>query len=307
MPSFLAVPAFTSSTARTGPPEGTSASDSGTVFSAMRRMRPSPRIKIMSSGMKVFFIQNLVRSSRWKSNSIPCPSGSSRRNMSPLACCSGVEASSTAKTCTPFLLAISSGCSSAAGSRPALPPSGRMRTENAVRRTCRQRCMTDGLAARAPIIAKTGGLADCAAFQNRLQRELGQAERLSQRYSLGSVRRRAGRRAFRAHLGRHQSLWPGSKAHENVLARPQFSQAEAAQRLHMNENVGGALAAGQEAEAPQPIEPLDLRSFEAAGRGNGDVGARRGHLRRMHRSRFIHREDTECLQTARPLQHLNND
>jgi len=51
MPSFFAVPPITSSTARTGPPEGTSVSESGTVFSAMRRIRPSARMKIMSSGM----------------------------------------------------------------------------------------------------------------------------------------------------------------------------------------------------------------------------------------------------------------
>src|SRR5499433_3905754 len=43
MPSFLAVPPITSSTARTGPLEDTSASESGTLFSAMLRMRPSPR------------------------------------------------------------------------------------------------------------------------------------------------------------------------------------------------------------------------------------------------------------------------
>ena len=41
MPSLRAVPPITSSTARTGPPEGTRRSDSGSVFSAMRRMRPS--------------------------------------------------------------------------------------------------------------------------------------------------------------------------------------------------------------------------------------------------------------------------
>jgi len=33
--------ATTSSTASTGPPDGTSVSESGTVFSAIRRMRPS--------------------------------------------------------------------------------------------------------------------------------------------------------------------------------------------------------------------------------------------------------------------------
>ena len=38
MPSLRAVPATTSSTARTGPPEGMSRSESGLVFSAMRKM-----------------------------------------------------------------------------------------------------------------------------------------------------------------------------------------------------------------------------------------------------------------------------
>ena len=48
MPSFLAVPAATSSTARTCPPEGMILSDSVSVFSAIRRMRPSLWMKIMS-------------------------------------------------------------------------------------------------------------------------------------------------------------------------------------------------------------------------------------------------------------------
>ena len=48
IPSFLAVPATTSRTARTGPPEEMILSDSVWVFSAMRRMRPSLWMKIMS-------------------------------------------------------------------------------------------------------------------------------------------------------------------------------------------------------------------------------------------------------------------
>ena len=50
IPSLRTVPPITSSTARTGPPEGTRRSESGSVFSAMRRMLPSARMKIMSSG-----------------------------------------------------------------------------------------------------------------------------------------------------------------------------------------------------------------------------------------------------------------
>ncbi len=48
MPSFRAVPAATSRTARTCPPEGMILSDSVSVFSAIRRMRPSLWMKIMS-------------------------------------------------------------------------------------------------------------------------------------------------------------------------------------------------------------------------------------------------------------------
>src|SRR5438477_10327478 len=61
MPSLRAVPATTSSTARTGPPEGMSRSESGLVFSAMRKMRPSPVIKIISSDTYVLCIHKAHR------------------------------------------------------------------------------------------------------------------------------------------------------------------------------------------------------------------------------------------------------
>src|SRR3954469_19088764 len=51
MPYFCAVPAGTSSTPRASPPDEMIRVDSGSVFSAMRRMRPSARMKIMSSEM----------------------------------------------------------------------------------------------------------------------------------------------------------------------------------------------------------------------------------------------------------------
>src|SRR5665811_2152387 len=50
-PSLRAVPPITSSTARTGPPDGIIRVDSGSVFSAMRKIRPSARMNSMSSGM----------------------------------------------------------------------------------------------------------------------------------------------------------------------------------------------------------------------------------------------------------------
>src|SRR5712671_535299 len=51
MPYFCAVPAITSSTPFAGPPDEMILVDSGSVFSAILRMRPSARMKIMSSGM----------------------------------------------------------------------------------------------------------------------------------------------------------------------------------------------------------------------------------------------------------------
>ena len=49
--------------------------------------------------------------------------------------------------------------------------------------------------------------------------------------------------AIRPHLGRHQPLRAGPEAHQHGLARPQFGKAEPAERLHVDEDVGRALAA----------------------------------------------------------------
>ncbi len=56
IPNFLAVPAFSSSTARAGPPDEMRRSDSGSAFCSIRRMRPSLLMKIISSGIRVSFI-----------------------------------------------------------------------------------------------------------------------------------------------------------------------------------------------------------------------------------------------------------
>src|SRR5262249_33672520 len=98
-----------------------------------------------------------------------------------------------------------------------------------------------------------------------------------------------------------------SIAHEHELAGPQLGQAEAAQGLHVHEDVGRTLAAGEEPEPAQSIEPLDLRPLEPAGRGDAHMGARRGHLRPTHRPRFLHGQDAERLQAARALQRLDHD
>src|SRR5258707_2975123 len=56
MPYFFAVPAITSSTPFANPPDGMIFVDSGSVVSAIRRIRPSARVTIMSSRMLVLLI-----------------------------------------------------------------------------------------------------------------------------------------------------------------------------------------------------------------------------------------------------------
>ena len=58
MPSSAARPPASSSTAPTGSPAGTGSSDKGTALASIRAIVPSARMKIMSSGISVFFIQN---------------------------------------------------------------------------------------------------------------------------------------------------------------------------------------------------------------------------------------------------------
>src|ERR1700760_4211498 len=93
----------------------------------------------------------------------------------------------------------------------------------------------------------------------------------------------------------HHALGPRPEAYQHILAGTQLGHAEAAQRLHVHEDVWGTLAAGQEAEAAQTIEPLDLRPLEPAGRGDADMGPWRQHLRRMDRRRLVHRENAKRL------------
>src|ERR1043166_3889557 len=113
--------------------------------------------------------------------------------------------------------------------------------------------------------------------------------------------------AFRPDFGRHHPLRAGPKAHQHELAGPQLGEAIAPQRLHVHEDVRRPLAARQEPETAQAVEPLDLRALEPAGRRHGDMGARRRHLRRMHGRRLVHRQNPERLKAALALQHLDHD
>src|SRR2546428_6419621 len=67
----------------------------------MPTIRPSAAMKIMSSGMNVFFIQKSCGASAGNTNSMPRPSASARRYMRPRACASGVAATSTATSARP--------------------------------------------------------------------------------------------------------------------------------------------------------------------------------------------------------------
>src|ERR1700687_3412608 len=109
IPYFFAVPAITSSTPFASPPDAMMLVDCGSVFSAIRRMLPSARMKIMSSEIKGFFIHIHTCCSGEKSNSIPFPSGSSFRYIRPVTFSSSVVAISTEKNCTPDFVTISSG------------------------------------------------------------------------------------------------------------------------------------------------------------------------------------------------------
>src|SRR5215212_6114542 len=109
MPYFLAVPATTSSTPFAGPPDEMILVDSGSVFSAIRKIRPSGRMKIMSRETYVFFIHIETSCAGEKSNSMPFPSASSFRYIRPVVFSSSVVASSTENTCTPDFVTISSG------------------------------------------------------------------------------------------------------------------------------------------------------------------------------------------------------
>src|SRR5437763_16784910 len=80
-----------------------------------------------------------------------------------------------------------------------------------------------------------------------------------------SVRGERRRPGLGMNLGRHHTLRTGPEPYQHILTGTQLGHAKAAQRFHMHKNVGRALAAGQESEPAQPVEPFDLGPFEAGG------------------------------------------
>ena len=75
----------------------------------------------------------------------------------------------------------------------------------------------------------------------------------------------------RTHLGRHEPLRARTEPRQHAVARLWVDEAIAPQRLHVDEYVLGALAAGEKAEAAGAVEPFDDDDLEAADRA--DLGA----------------------------------
>ena len=65
-----------------------------------RGIVPSRRMKMISSGITVFFIQKLATRSSGNGKIMPLSDGISVRNIRPLACWALVSATSTTKSCT---------------------------------------------------------------------------------------------------------------------------------------------------------------------------------------------------------------
>src|SRR5262245_6280026 len=115
------------------------------------------------------------------------------------------------------------------------------------------------------------------------------------------------RSAVGTDLRGHHALHARAKSYQNSLAWPQFGDAVAPERLHVDEDIRRAFAECEKPEAALPVEPLYDGAFQPARRNHRHVGPRRRHLRRMDSGRLIHGQDAEGLQTLRPLHRLDHD
>src|SRR5271165_1326717 len=108
----------------------------------------------------------------------------------------------------------------------------------------------------------------------------------------------------RPHLGGQQALGSRTKTGEHAVAGLRVDEAITAQRLHVDEDVFGALAAGKEAEATRPVEPLDDDDLESADRRRLRPGARQRRRRGITRFRLADRNHLEHLKAALPPRRL---
>src|SRR3569623_64132 len=277
MPTFRAVPAITSSTAFTGPPEEMIRSDIGSVFSAIRKIRPSAWMKIMSRERYVFFIHIETSCCGEKSKSMPRPSGSSLRNIRPFSRSSLVLASSTLKTLTPDRVTISRFCTSAARAALAPRPHQSPATSNAaVAHPALNLKIPNAIVASVSISrdSKSPGRRQPSRHhvdvdsRNRLPRI-----RIRNWIEGDLVGRQPARTNFGLNLRRHHALGAGPVAHQHVLARAQLGHSIPAQGFHVDEDVGSSLAAGHETKPAQAVEPHHLGALYPARWGHAAMGA----------------------------------
>ena len=81
------------------------------------------------------------------------------------------------------------------------------------------------------------------------------------------MRNESPRAVERPHFGGERDPWARTEADQHGVAGLRIGEAVAAQRLHMDEDVFGAFAPGQEPEAARAVEPLDDDDLEAADSG----------------------------------------
>jgi len=77
----------------------------------------------------------------------------------------------------------------------------------------------------------------------------------------------------------HKTLRAVAKADKQAFPRPQFRDAMAAQRLHMNKYIFRAFPLGQKPKSARAVEPFDDGDLKAAGRNYGRIYAYDKYLR----------------------------
>src|SRR5580704_5493912 len=111
----------------------------------------------------------------------------------------------------------------------------------------------------------------------------------------------------RAHLGGHQALRSRTETGQHAVARLGVDEAVAAQRLHVDENVFGALAPGEKPEPARPVEPLDDDDLEPTDRRRLSARARGGERRGIARFGLADGDHLEHLKAALALRGFGDD
>src|SRR5579885_3872492 len=87
-------------------------------------------------------------------------------------------------------------------------------------------------------------------------------------------------------FGGHEAFGAVAITNQDYLPGAKFGEPITPQRFHVHEDIGCALAAGEEAKATQPVEPFHPRTLQPARGRHAHMRARR-KLRRMHRRGLV--------------------